>query len=79
MELDVGILWPYYSIYNIPDIEEYDNLIRLMLIKYDVTESEIKWESLVEFYFDKFHGNMFPLTYRIVDKYQQKYKELLQK
>ena len=51
-----------------------------MLIKYDVTESDIKWKHLAGIYFvDKLHGNAFPLTYRLVDKYQRKYKELLQK
>ena len=51
-----------------------------MLIKNDVIESDNKWENLAEIYFvDKLHGNTFPLTYRIVDKHQRKYNEILQK
>ena len=57
-----------------------ENLIRLLLIKSDITEREITKENLSEIYcIDKVDGVTFPLTYLIIDKYQHKDKEMLDK
>ena len=45
-----------------------------------VTERNITNENLADSYCDnKLDGDMFPLTYQIIDKYQQKYEELVAK
>ena len=55
-----------------------DALIMIPLINSDITESNITRETLYGSYFvNKFYGNMFPLTYLIIDIYQRKYKELV--
>ena len=57
-----------------------DALIRLLLINYDVTENKITKEYLSESYCDdKLDGDIFPIVYQIVDKYQQKFTELVDK
>ena len=63
-----------------PDNYTADALRRTPLIKSDVTEGNITRETLSESYCaDKVDGDTFPLTYRIIDKYQWKYKELVDK
>ena len=45
------------------------------LINFDVTESNITSEYLSEsYYVNKLDGNTLPLTYQMIDEYQQKYK-----
>ena len=52
-----------------------DTLSRLPLINYDVTESDITREHLLESYcFDKLDIDPFPLTYQTIYKYKRKDK-----
>ena len=51
-----------------------------MLINYDTINIYIRGEVLVETYcVDKLDGYTSPLRYRMIDKYQRKYKELTPK
>ena len=60
--------------------DSYDAFIRIRLINYDMTENNNTRETLDEIYcVDKLDGDMFPLTNQTIDKYQWKYKELLDK
>ena len=53
-----------------------DALIKIPLINYDATERENTRKTSYENYcVDKLYGNMLPLTYLIIDKYQQKDKK----
>ena len=55
-------------------------LNRLPLIKSGVTESDVKCEQLAESYgVDQLDGDTFPLTYRMINKYQRKDKEMVEK
>ena len=48
---------------KVPDNYVVNSLIRLTIIHYDVTESEITRETLAEiYYFDKLDGDTSPLT-----------------
>ena len=60
--------------------EEADDLRRLQLISSEITERNIEREILSEIYcVNKLDGNIFPLTYQMIDKYQRKDKELVNK
>ena len=57
------------------DNDEPDSLIIIPLINSYVTGGEITRGTLAESYFiNKLHGGIFPLTYKIIDKYQYTYK-----
>ena len=63
-----------------PDNDAVVALSRLPLINFYVTEINVTREQLAERYsVDQLDGNMFPLTYRTIHKYQRKYKELVEK
>ena len=63
-----------------PDDDAADALSRLPLIKSDVTESDVTREQLAESYcVDQLDGDTFPLTYRMINKYQRKDKEMVEK
>ena len=50
-----------------------DALIRILLIKSDVTEGKITRENLGDIYcVDKLDDNTFPLTYQMIEKHQRK-------
>ena len=60
--------------------EEADDLRRLQLISSEITERNIEREILSEIYcVDKLDGNIFLLTYQMINKYQGKDKELVDK
>ena len=59
--------------------DEVYALIRIMLIKSDITDIDITKENLYEIYcLDIFDGNTFQLSYRMIYKYQNKDKELVE-
>ena len=63
-----------------PDNNVVDTLSRLPLIKSDVKEINFTREKVTESYgFDQLDGDIFPLTYQTINKYQRKDKELLEK
>ena len=63
-----------------PDNYAADALSRLPLIKYDVIEIDVTREQLAESYsVDQLDGNILPLTYQTINKYQRKDKELVEK
>ena len=56
-----------------PDNEASYALSRLLLINFDVKQSDITRENLSERYcVKKLYSNTFPLTQQTIDKYQQK-------
>ena len=57
-----------------------DALSILLLIRSDVTESDITRENLAEsYYFERLDSDKFPLTYQTIDKYQRKDKNMVEK
>ena len=53
---------------------------RLTLIISDITEGKITRENLADIYcVNEWDEDTFPLTYRMINKYQRKYKELVSK
>ena len=55
-------------------------MIRLSLIKSNVTDIKIKRENLDDIYcVDKLYSNTFPLAYQFIEKYQRKDNELVAK
>ena len=53
---------------------------RHLFKNHNLTESKIAWETFDESHcVDKLDGDVFSLTYRMIDKYQRKYKEMVDK
>ena len=58
-----------------PDNDVADVLIRILLIYSNKIERKITREKLAEIYcVNKLYGGILPLTYQIIDQYQQKEK-----
>ena len=63
-----------------PDNDAAYALSRLPLINSDITESGVTREQLAESCdVDQLNGDTFPLTYRTINKYQRKDKNLVEK
>ena len=76
----VGIIRPEIKYIKGPDNNAADTLSRLPLIKSDVKEINFTREKVAESYgVDQLDGDIFPLTYQTINKYQCKDKELLEK
>ena len=55
-------------------------MIRILFINSDTKDNYITREALAERYFvNNFNGSTFPLTYQMINKYQGKDKELVDK
>ena len=75
-----GRIWPRNKNIKGPDNDATDALSMLPLINSDVKESNITREHLLKNYcVKKIDSNILPLGYQTIDKYQHKYKELVDK
>ena len=64
MALYAVIIQPYFKYIKGFDNDTAKALNMILLTNYDVTNSDIKRETLYEIYcFDKIYGNKFPLKY----------------